>query len=38
MGIPQPVLARHFSIPVQRFNAIEYSKRGVIPDMAWLLT
>lgn len=38
LGLTQADLARHLSVPVQRIREIVRGKRGVTPEMAWLLS
>lgn len=37
LGLTQVALAQHLGIPVQRVNEIVRGKRGVTPEIAWLL-
>ena len=37
LGLTQVALAEHLGIPVQRVNEIVRGKRGVTPEIAWLL-
>ena len=38
LGLSQKAVAKHIGIPVQRINEIVRGKRGVSPDIAWLLS
>lgn len=37
LGISQTALAARLGIPIQRVNLIINGKRGITPEMAWLL-
>ncbi len=38
LGMTQAALASHLGVPVQRIDEIVRGKRGVTPNMAWLLS
>ncbi len=38
LELTQVELARHLGVPVQRINELVRGKRGVTPQMAWLLS
>jgi addiction module HigA family antidote len=38
LEITQKALAFHLCIPIQRVNEIVRGKRGITPDIAWLLS
>jgi addiction module HigA family antidote len=38
LGISQVAFAAHIGVPVQRINELVRGKRGVTPEIAWLLS